>query len=152
MLECVCTVEVSESERWVEVDRKVKQKWQQSDFFFLQWSPTIKSSLLQCIYSHMAQLSDVVGEARVNQPATPFFISWQDTNHINTYSLMNDVENMPAAWSCIIGQVTVMLTRGRCVCTVQSSQQTLGPVGPETLSLLVIIKCLLITYSGSYVY
>lgn len=28
--------------------------------------------------------SNVVGEAWVNQPITPFFITRQDTNHINT--------------------------------------------------------------------
>ena len=30
-------------------------------------------------------LSGVAGEACVNQPITPFFITRQDTNHINTY-------------------------------------------------------------------
>lgn len=47
-------------------------------------NPTIRSSLLQCTQSHVAQLSNVV-RALVNQLITPFFISWRGTNHINTY-------------------------------------------------------------------
>lgn len=86
MIECVSTVKVTELRDRVEEDRRMRIATNLFFCFFFQMSPTIPSSLLQCIYSHMAQLSNVVGGAWVNQPITPFFITRQDTNHINTYS------------------------------------------------------------------